>query len=212
VTWAPDYVTVAVLKSYLRITDTADDVFLALWATTASRNVDEFCQRQFGKVATAEARVYTPVWDRHLRKYVTQFDDLQDVTGLIVTTEDGTVLTSDDYTLWPRNAVAKGRPYERITTPGRNDLTLFGAYRDDLTLSAPYLGELTVTASWGWTAVPSAVSTGLFLQAARLAARRDSPFGIAGSPGEGSEIRLLAQLDPDFRTALKPLRRNWWAA
>lgn len=188
--WAPDYVTAAGLKSYLRIDDTADDVFLALWATTVSRNVDDFCGRQFGQTA-AESRTYTPVWDRHLGKYVTVVDDLQDVTGLAIVDENGTAVT--DYTLDPVNALQKGKPYERI-------------------LTAACAGDLTVTALWGWSAVPSAVPTGAYLQAARLAARRDSPFGIAGSPSEQGEIRLLAQLDPDFRTSLKPFVRKWWAA
>jgi hypothetical protein len=191
VTWAPDYVTSTQLKDYLHIGDNVDDVFVALWVTTVSRNVDDFCGRQFGQT-TAEARTYTPVWDRHLGAYVTEVDDLQDITGLAIVDENGAAVT--DYDLEPVNAVKKGKPYERILTTAST-------------------GKLTPTALWGWTAVPSAVKTGMFLQGARLAARRDSPFGVAGSPKEGSEIKLLtAQLDPDFRTSLKPLRRDWWAA
>ena len=189
--WAPDYVTSAELKSYLHIGDDADDVFVALWVTTASGNVNDFCGRQFGQVASAEARTYTPVWDRHIGAYVTVVDDVQDVTGLAIVDENGTAVT--DYDLDPVNALKKGRPYERILTTAST-------------------GDLTATVKWGWSAVPSAVKLGLLMQAARLAARRDSPFGIAGSPKDGSEIRLLAQLDPDFRTSLKPLRRDWWAA
>ena len=113
-TWAPDYVTRALLKSYLRIEDDADDVFIDLWITTVSRNVDDFCGRQFGKVASLEARTYTPVWDRHIAAYVSVVDDLQDVTGLTIVDEDGTAVT--DYDLDPVNAVLKGHPYERILT------------------------------------------------------------------------------------------------
>lgn len=189
-TWAPDYAVLSDLKSYLRITDATDDVFVALWITTASRNVDDFCGRQFGKVAAPEARKYTGTWDRHLCKYVYEIDDLQDIAGLAVVDKNGTAVT--DYELHPVNALVKGKPYERIITS--------------------VCGPLTITGPWGWTAVPSAVKTGLFLQAARLSVRRDSPFGVAGSPSEGSEIRLLAKLDPDFRTSLKPLQREWWAA
>lgn len=189
-TWAPDYVTSTQLKDYLRIGDNVDDVFVALWVTTVSRNVDDFCGRQFGQT-TAESRTYTPVWDRHLGAYVTEVDDLQDVTGLAIVDENGDAVT--DYDLEPVNAVKKGKPYERILTTAST-------------------GKLTPTALWGWSAVPAAVKVGPLLQGARLAARRDSPFGIAGSPKEGSELRLLAQLDPDFRTSLKPLRRDWWAA
>lgn len=190
-TWQPDYCTSAELKSYLNISDSADDAFVALWITTASRNVDDYCGRQFGQVAIAEARTYTPQWDRHLCKYVTDIDDLQDTTGLAIVDSNSDTVT--DYTLEPVNASQKGRPYERITTTTRT-------------------GDLTPTALWGWSSVPSAAKVGLLLQAARLNSRRNSPFGVAGSPMEGSQVRLLAQLDPDFRTSLKPFVRNWWAA
>lgn len=193
-TWKPDYVELAGLKSYLRIDDTVDDVFLALWITTVSRNVDDFTRRQFGQT-TLEARTYTPAWDRHLCAYVVVVDDVQDVTGLAIIDENGTTVTGHTYD--PVNAVKKGKPYERL---------ILGS------AATSFTGDLTVTALWGWSAVPSAVPTGVYLQAARLAKRRDSPFGIAGSPSEGSEVRLLAQLDPDFRTSLKPFVRKWWAA
>lgn len=188
--WAPDYVTAAELKSYIGISDNADDAFVALWITTVSRNVDDFCGRQFGQTV-AESRTYTPVWDRHLGAWVTEVDDLQDVTGLAIVDENGTAVT--DYDLEPVNAAKKGRPYERILTTAST-------------------GKLTPTGLWGWSAVPSAVKTGVFLQGARLNKRRSSPFGISGSPQEQGEIRLLAQLDVDFRTSLKPYIRKWWAA
>ncbi len=189
-TWAPDYVTVRQLASYLRIEDQADDVFLQTWVTTVSRNIDNHCGRQFGK-STAVTRYYQPFYDRHLGHWYAEIDDLQDLTGLAVVDEDGNTVT--DYTLLPRNQAANGKPFTQIQLAGRT-------------------GELGILAPWGWTAVPSGVTTGMFLQGARLAARRDSPFGVAGSPTEGSEMRLLAQLDPDFRVALNPLRRERWVA
>lgn len=190
-TWAPDYTTADRLKNYVRITDNADDVFIASWITAASRNIDEFCGRQFGQVAAPEVRYYEPRWDKHERRWYAEIDDLQTTAGLALADEDGAAVT--DYTLLHRNALAEGRPYTQIRlTSG--------------------IGELAVTARWGWLAVPPSVEAGLWLQAARLNARRRSPFGIAGSPTEGNEIRLLAQLDPDFRTTLKPFVREWWAA
>jgi len=191
VAWQPDYAELAKLKSYLHIDDTADDWFLSMWVTATSRNVDDFCGRQFGQVDVAEERYYTPVYDRVDRCWYATIDDLQDVTGLQVVDEDGTAVT--DHVLLPRNAAAVGRPYERLKL-------------------SRCTGEIAAEALWGWSAVPAAAPTGMFMQAARIAKRRDSPFGVAGSPSEGSELRLLAQLDPDFRTTLKPLQRRWWAA
>lgn len=190
-TWAPDYVTSAELKDYLHITDNADDAFIGIWITTVSRNVDEHTGRQFGQVAAAENRYYTPKYDRSECAWFAEVDDIQDTTGLTVTDENGNAVT--DFVLLPRNAAVKGKPYERLKL-------------------GSCTGEVDVYVKWGWTAVPSAVKTGVFLQGARLSARRDSPFGISGSPQEQGEIRLLAQLDPDFKTSLKPLRREWWAA
>lgn len=188
--WAPDYVTSAELKAYLRISDTDDDTLVAVWVTTASRAVDDYCGRQFGKVGMVESREYPTVWDRHVGCYIADIDDLQSTASMIVMDEDAVEL--DDYTLSPVNALVKGFPYER--------------------LHIETAGPLTIQALWGWTDVPTAVKNATLLQAARLSARRDSPFGIAGSPSDGSEMRLLAQLDPDLRTALSGYRRNWWAA
>lgn len=194
--WKPDYVTRTQLKNYLRLTHNADDDFIDVWLTTVSRNVDDHCGRQFGQTAAAEERTYDTRWDRHQCRYVADVDDVHDVTGLTVTYEDGTAETAwtsteDGYRLWPRNAAQEGRPYEQITVP--------------------QAGPITVDVKWGWNAVPSAVPTGVYLQGARLAKRRDSPFGLAGSPSDGNAVMLWARLDPDFITSLKPLRRHWWA-
>lgn len=193
-TWAPDYVTLPVLKDYLNIDvdDIDDDVFLAQWITTTSHNVNDFCGRQFGKVAAPEQRFYEPSWDCNEYRWYVNIDDLQDTVGLVVEDDDGNTVT--DHVLLPRNAAAKGRPYERLRLAGRT-------------------GEIAATASWGWNTVPAAAPTGLLLQAARLNKRRSAPFGVAGSPANGgTELRLLAQLDPDFKTSLRPFQRKWWAA
>lgn len=196
-TWAPDYVELDQFKDYVGIPDNADDQFISLWITTVSGNVNDFCGRQFGQTDTAEDRFYTPFYDRHLGKWLCDIDDVQDVTGLAIETDDGTAVPAhtssvDGYRLLPRNAAAKGRPYEQLQL-------------DYAT------GDLAVNVKFGWSAQPGAVSEGVLLQGARLNARRRSPFGIAGSPTEGTQVRLLAQLDPDFRTSLKPLIRSWWA-
>lgn len=189
-TWAPDYVTSAELKSFMRISDSDDDALIALWITDASRAVDKHCGRQFGQCASVEAREYTPQYDTYRRSYTVEIDDLMTTSGLIVLDEDTTEVT--DYTFQPVNASQKGRPYERMWVETSS--------------------TLTITARWGWTAVPAAVKVATLIQASRFAARRDSPYGVAGSPSDGSELRLLAALDPDVKTSLSAFRRDWWAA
>lgn len=189
--WEPDYVTVPELKSYLRVDDDQDDTLVAVWATTASRAVDTHCHRQFGQVDDVEERDYSGRYDVCAGTVVYEIDDLMDVTGMVVRAA-GEVLAAE-YVLWPRNAPQRGRPFTQLRTVAS--------------------GPLVVEASWGWSAVPTAVKNATLIQAARFAARRDSPYGIAGSPSEGSEQRLLATLDPDLKTALgSKYRREWWVA
>lgn len=190
--WAPDYSTPQLVTDYLDVDTGSVDAYVGMWITTVSRNVDDFCHRQFGKTDAPEERYYTPVWDRRDQCWYVDVDDLDGAAAADLVIEDDSGQTVTGAVLLPRNAAVKGRPYERLRL---NVAT----------------GEIAGTAVWGWSAVPAAVPTALLLFAARLNARMDSPFGIAGSPSEGSEIRLLAQLDPDFRTVLKPWRRMWWA-
>lgn len=195
--WAPDYATALELASYLRIGDTNDDTELSLALTSASRSVDARTNRQFGAVSPVEARTYTAEWDRRRRRWIVPIDDVQDTTGLTVTVDAGTIT---DYTLWPVNAAAKGRPYEVLVVNPTSSVDPNGT-----------LDEVSISALWGWSAVPDAVKQATLLQASRFYTRRFSPYGVAGSPSDGSEMRLLAKVDPDVAVMLTPYVR-WWAA
>jgi hypothetical protein len=192
VTWAPDYLTVAQLREYAGVSGNARASELADIVTSASRAVDRACRRQFGRVAAAVTRSYEAVYDRDAKVYRAQIADLQDVTGLTVTDPDGTAVAAADYTLLPVNAVADGMPYTAIEVPSAGLYAMLGL--------------------WGWSAVPAAVALAVRLQGSRWVHRRESPWGIAGSPDSGGELRLLARLDPDVETSLADYRRRWWAA
>lgn len=191
-TWKPDYTTTSAVKAYLRISDTDDDAQLAVFITAASRAIDKWCGRQFGVVAALETREYEGKWDPSIGKTVYEIDDVMDIDDMtVVVTSDASDIT--DYELWPLNADKKGRPFTQLRTSATKS-------------------RLTVDALWGWTAIPSEVVNATLLQVARLAARRDSPYGVAGSPSDGSEARLLASVDPDVKVVLDDLKRKWWAA
>lgn len=189
-TWAPDYVTTAEVKAFVRVSGSADDATIALYASASSRAIDRCCGRQFGSVAL-QARFYPVRYSRHLGVWVVEHDDLQSVAGLVV----GSGVTG--YTLEPRNALSEGLAYTSTT------------FTSDPSDGSGYLG---MTAAWGWTAYPNAVKVAALLQSSRLVARRESPFGIAGSPQQGSELRLLERVDPDVKVSLAYYVRDWWAA
>lgn len=202
--WAPDYATLAEAREYVtKHSSTVDDSFIALDLASASRAVDRATNRQFGLVAAAEERFYTPYWDRRLCRWVIEFDDLQTTTGFLPTLQDvdgADIGDIDDYTLEPRNAAAKGRPWEALVVRPTSTYVPTGL-RD----------QAAFTGQWGWTETPDPIKQATLLQTNRFTVRRSSPYGVAGSPDEGSETRLLARLDVDVAVAVGSFRR-WWVA
>lgn len=194
--WKPDYISTADLKSYLDITDAVDDVQLAMWCTASSRAVDIACNRQFGQLAAPAARVYrrAPAYNPESGLWELEIDDVQDVTGALV---NGVAYASSGAVLLPDNAPADGVPWTRIG---------FASCPTPSAPAAPVVNTLSMR--WGWTAFPAQVVGACKLQANRWNARRRSPFGVAGSPDQGSEIRLLSRLDPDVATTLAGLVRR----
>lgn len=196
--WRPVYAGVRELAARCRINDTSHDDRLALHLEAASRNIDRVAGRQFGLEDDVVARIVFPEWDRERSLYVVPIEDLMTTTGLVVTDANGTAVAAQvvagdgGYVLEPRNAAADGRPWERFTVPAATT-------------------EMTVTARYGWTTVPEAVKEATLIEAHRLFWRENAPAGVAGSPDMGSEVRLLARIDPDAEKTVGRYRR-WWAA
>lgn len=206
----PDYCTLADLKVHLRITDTNDDTALAVVITAASRAVDQFCNRPFGLTGSAIQRLYTWNGDTVDGQMAVQIDDLTTTVGLVVTADtDGiftyatTLVVNTDFFLYPFNAIADGVPFTHIV---RKSTTVL-----PWPAPASRTRAFSVVANWGWATVPSAVEIATLIQAARFFVRRDSPYGIAGSPDLGSETRLMKTLDPDVQVSLGAYKR-WFGA
>jgi len=190
----PDYATTAELKAFVRIGDAADDAQIALALSAASRSVDRACNRQFG-LSAVQDRFYTADGNGWV-----EIDDLPSIIGLVVGADSaGDNLYGTSVTGWvgyPLNAPSDGLPYT----------TLGGQYATPGGLSG---SRIKVTAAFGWAAVPTTIKQATLLQASRFLSRRDSPYGIAGSPDAGSEMRLLAKMDPDVSLIVRPFYR-WW--
>jgi hypothetical protein len=186
--WKPDYVTLSAVKADRRIASTVDDAQIQRKITAASRAIDKHTHRQFGLVAAPEARRYTAEYSPRYGRYVVWIDDLMTTTGAALSTVDGSIT---DYDLLPVNAAAEGRPWTHLL------VGVDSAIQPDCD---PY--GMTMLARWGWSAVPTAVEEATVLQTARFLARRDSAFGVAGSPDMGSELRLLSKVDADVGVSL----------
>jgi hypothetical protein len=209
--WAPDYATVDEIRDLIRIDDAADDAVIEAALSGASRAIDYACDgrpgftRQFGRTDIDEDRWFTPSRRGYSAPWRDQWvaitDDIADPAGALAVsadlTGDGTYVVITGCTVLPRNATAKGEPGTSI---------LF--YGSSMPVPPIIAESVKVSAEWGWPAVPGPIHEACLLQTSRLISRRDAPFGVAGSPEVGSEVRLLARLDPDVEQLVRPYVRK----
>ena len=195
------YCTLSDLKTSLGIEDIQDDTSLEAAIMAASRMVDDNTGRFFYKDGTTGApvtRYYTAQdW------WTTNVDDIIHISE--IATDDNfdqlytTVWEADDYLVEPVNNPRRGWPWTRLLA--------IGSYIFPYNLPQ----SVRVKGVWGWSAVPHEVQMATKLQASRLFVRRQSPFGIAGSPDIGT-VRLGSRLDPDVEVLLRPFRKVSWMA
>lgn len=200
--WGPPYLEPDEMADYVHVDDDVDEAEYIRAIEAASRAIDHACNRQFGSVA-AESRIFTPRWSFTRAAWMVELDDFTSLSALeFDTAGDGTFATTFDVTkafLLPANAAKEGRPFERIVIRGAQTIPAVPYYHDSVRATAP----------WGWTmGVPVTIKEATAVQANRFAARRNAPYGIAGSPETGSELRLLAKADPDVIVMVQPYRRR----
>lgn len=179
------YSTLAEVKAALRITDSIDDSLLEMAIESASRLVDAYCARSFYNAGTA-SRYFVADTD-----WLTYIDDAITITEIATdASADGTydvVWQADDYQLEPLNGRVDGLvwPYNAIRAIGDYTFPIWG-------------GEalVKVTATWGFSAIPTAIKQATIIQASRIFKRLDSPLGVLSSPDLGF-IRVGSRLDPD---------------
>ncbi|MFE7797063.1 head-tail connector protein [Nocardia sp. NPDC057440] len=187
------YVTRAQLKQHLGIkdSDASKDDLLDIALDSASREIENHCERQFNQVGTASARVY-PVIGRDL----VLVDDIYTMDGFEIRIGEvgsgfGSALSSDLFEVRPINGVVNGVPGWAFS-------------RIKLSCYAPYTystSRVEVTAKWGWQAVPAPVKEACLLIAAKNWKLQDAPLGVAGFKDFGT---AKVENDPIAVTKLCP--------
>lgn len=195
------YCTLQDVKNALAIDDPQDDLAIEAAIMSASRMIDDYTGRFFykdGTQASPVARYYTAKdW------WTCNVDDITYISQ--IATDDNfdqtysTVWSTSDYMVEPVNNPRRGWPWTRILA--------IGAYIYPYNLPQ----SVKVTGAWGWSSIPEEIKMAAKLQASRFFIRRQSPFGIAGSPEIGT-VRLSSRLDPDVELLIKPFRKTSWMA
>jgi len=190
------YCTLSELKDSLQIDDSVDNASLEAAIMSASRMIDDYTQRFFykdGTIASPVTRYYTPEDAISLN-----IDDI--VTVSTIATDNDllftytTVWATSDFVVEPINNPRKGWPYNRLVA--------VGAYVWPFQIPQ----SVKITGAWGWSAVPQEIQLAAKIQASRLFIRRQSPFGIAGTPELGT-VRLSSRLDPDVEALIRPFKK-----
>lgn len=188
------YCTLQDVKDALRITDSVDDSILELHIETASRQIDDICERQFYTTAGA-TRYFVP-----RDSYVCEIDDLVTLTTLKTSSAADKVFdvtwAAKDYQLEPLNSLAGGIP---------SPTTQIRAVDDYWFPLANGEATVEVVGTFGWSAVPKPIKLATVLLAMRLYKRMDSPLGVAGV-GELGVIRV-SRIDPDIDAMIQPFKK-----
>lgn len=195
------YITLAGLKTYLKIDDSVEDSLLEQIIESASRSIDRIANRRFYLDSTATARTYRPIGN--LRVIV---DDIGTTSGIILKTDPDangvyqtTFSLNSDYIVEPTNALAKGRPITYLTIVGPTALSL----------PVNYWPQVEVTARWGWPTVPDDIEQATYILSADLYKRKDSIGGVLGLSELGA-IRM-SPLGRDIAAIVKAYRREFFA-
>lgn len=178
-----NYITTQELADYMSIQGTGYNARIAAVCSAVSREVEDYCHRQFNQAASATARIYRPK-DR----FTALVDDFFTTTGLIIATDnddDGTFETTwvaADYSLSPLNGVRNGRtgwPWWQVDAVGFTQR-----------FHPTNHPNLQVTAQWGWSAVPPEVKESCLILGADTFQLKDSRLGVAGADQFGTVVRV----------------------
>jgi hypothetical protein len=189
------YCTLADVKAALRIQDTVDDALIENSINSASRLIDQYCNRYFYSGQAGEVRYY-----KANDGYTCWIDDAQVITEVMTAATDPTIFDTtwdvSDYQALPINRVANGGYYP-ITAITATDNYLFPVWAD--------IALVKVTGTFGWPSIPDPIKFAAIIQASRLFKRLESPLGVAGVSDIGI-MRVGANIDGDVAQLINPFR------
>jgi len=193
------YATLVQVKAALRMgtADTTDDSLLEMAIESASRMIDDDCDRVFYASGTGVTRYFESCDEDEL-----DIDDCISISSIAIDWDyDGvyeTTLGTAGYRTVPLNGVQAGRPW-----PITGIETRIGYY-------LPTFDEVptvAITGNWGFgTAVPTEVTQACVIQSLRVFKRLDSPLGVAGF-GDMGAVRV-SRTDPDVFAMIRRYKRN----
>jgi hypothetical protein len=198
-----DYCDVADVTGMMPDTDFGNTyhALMAALITRASRLIDKATGREDGayEAATATIRYFDgsggrEMWVNEMAAAPTAVavDEVGDFTY--------TAWASSDYLLWPYNAAAMGRPYQRLDIDQLNG---------DKVLWYRFPKSVKITAKWGYsTTVPEDIKQAVVIQVIRWFKRSQQSYQDAGAIVDLGQLRYVKQLDPDVQLIISHYMRT----
>lgn len=163
----------------------------------AEQGIEEYCDRVFYPSGATVDRYYTPTELGYvlIDDLITASTVATDTTGTGSFSQTWTANT--DYQLWPFNAAADNKPYERLL------VNHFSSLRFPC-----WTRSVKITGQWGWASTPPQVKEATTIMATRLLRRaREAPFGVIGLGIDNAPVRI-SRVDPDVAFLLDNLIRG----
>lgn len=186
------------LKDRLGVTDSLDDSSAQMAIQAASTWISEYCGQSFNRVT--ETRTFRPhnIWELNI-------DPVVSVTALNVdTVGNGTfdqawtqnvdyqlIVAHNEYNV---NAAGVPRPYRKVQVLQAGKWFPF-------TWPYSHLDRIQIVGTWGWPAIPPAVTQACLTLAAEWWKAKDAPFGVAGVSDFGV---IKVQQNPWVVECLRP--------
>lgn len=181
------YVTVDVMRQYMRDQTTLDDDLIGDALAAAEQELDNRCARRFVVAAGSTARTFAPgpsdlliIWD---------------CIAVASVVENGVTLTvGADYQLEPLNGLSVSGESVPFTALRRRDRWWY---------SDGARATVTVTGSWGWASIPAPIREACKIIAKDAYQARDTRGGIVAVVDSGAfserDGRLVRQAIRDYR-------------
>jgi len=189
------YCTLADVKAALRITDTVDDSLIENSINSASRMIDQYCNRYFYSTSAGEVRYF-----KALDAFNCWIDDCQTITEVRTAQSNpityNQIWSSTDFQTIPANTYANGA-FAPITGLIAVYNYFFPTWQES--------NLVKVTGTWGWPSVPEPIKFACIIQASRLFKRLESPLGVAGVSDMGI-MRVGSSIDGDVAQLINPFR------
>jgi hypothetical protein len=193
-TWTPEaYVDLSDVKDALGLDgdDARRDADLTGKILSASRMIDDFCGRYFGKAGADKdfvVRVYDTTGPTLVIDDLVTLDSIEYASGTSWVAYDDSLVT-----LLPRNAAVEvpPRPYTMLSRADG--------------VSLPEV--IRVTGEWGWPTVPQPIRDATIIQTVRLAKSKDVSLGVVGGDSMMGVLRLSSSMHPDAALLCAPFQR-----